>query len=94
MRDSMTRLTLGIESISNDLHEIKGEVKTQVTSLREEITKQVSDVRADVFDHQAKHERRIRAIEWRIDGVNARIDTLAAGGCPVIDRDPPPPDDE
>lgn len=91
MRDSMTKLTIGIESISTDLHEIKGEVRTQVSALREEIARQVSDVKADLYEHQTVHERRMHAMEWRIDGVNARIDAIAPHTAPVM---PPQHDDE
>jgi hypothetical protein len=91
MRDTMTRLTIGIESISADLHEIKGEVRTQVSALREEITKQVSEVKADLYEHQTIHERRMHAMEWRIDGVNKRIDAIAPHIATSI---PPPHDDE
>lgn len=77
MRDTMTRLTISIESISTDLHEIKSEVRTQVSILREEITKQVAEVKADLYEHQAVHERRMHAMEWRIEGVNKRIDAIA-----------------
>jgi hypothetical protein len=91
MRDTMTRLTIGIESISVDLHEIKGEVRTQVSALREEITKQVAEVKADLYEHQVLHERRIHAMEWRIDGVHKRIDAIAPHTATSM---PPPHDDE
>jgi hypothetical protein len=80
MRDTMTRLTIGIESISSDLHEIKGEVRTQASALREEMAAR------DVV-----HERRMHAMEWRIDGISARIDFIAPNTGPIM---PPPHDDE
>ena len=80
MRDTMTRLTLSMESVAGDLSEIKGEVRTQASALREEMAAR------DIV-----HERRMHAMEWRIDGLNSRVDAFAPHTAPKM---PPPQDDE
>jgi carbon monoxide dehydrogenase subunit G len=80
MRDTMTRLTIGVESISADMHEIKTEFRLQVSALK-----------ADFHENQKLHERRMNAMEWRLDGISSRVDGIAPYIGPAM---PPPPDDD
>jgi len=78
MRDSMTRLAIGVESIGGDLRDIRGEIHKQVGELKVEIHDQVSGLKQELHQQQINHERRMEGVEGRIDGVNSRIDALAA----------------
>jgi carbon monoxide dehydrogenase subunit G len=90
MRDSVTRLAIGVESISVDLREIRSEITTQVGALKVEIHEQVSALRQEVHTQQANHDRRMEGLEVRVDGVNQRIDTLAASTDVFLSRPPRP----
>ena len=94
MRDAMTRLALAVESISTDLHEIKADVREQVGLLREDLNRQIAEVKASDYEYQIKNDRRMHAMEWRIDGINSRVDSIAANGCPAINRDRMPMGDD
>jgi len=78
MRDGMTRLALGVESISGDLRDIRGEIHKQVGELKVEIHDQVSGLKQELHQQQLNHEIRMEGVDGRIDGVNARIDAIAA----------------
>ena len=78
MRDSMTRLAIGVESIGGDLRDIRGEINKQVGELKVEIHDQVSGLKQELHQQQLNHEMRMEGVEGRIDGVNARIDAIAA----------------
>jgi hypothetical protein len=78
MRDSVTRLAIGVESISGDLQNIRGEIREQVSELKNEVHEQVSGLKAELHQQQLNHDQRMSGIEYRVDGVNQRIDALAA----------------
>lgn len=78
MRDSMTRLAIGVESISGDLRDIRGEIHKQVSELKVEIHDQVSGLKQELHQQQLNHDLRMEGVEGRIDGVNARIDAIAS----------------
>ena len=78
MRDSMTRLAIGVESIGGDLRDIRGEINKQVSELKIEIHDQVSGLKQELHQQQINHELRMEGLEGRVDGVNARIDAIAA----------------
>jgi hypothetical protein len=86
MRDSVTRLAIGVESISGDLRDIRGEIHKQVGELKLEIHDQVSGLKAELHQQQQNHERRMEGVEVRIDGVNQRIDALAASDGILLNR--------
>lgn len=86
LRDSVTRLAIGVESISGDLQNIRGEISKQVGDLKTEIHDQVSGLKSELHTQQANHDRRMEGVEIRIDGVNARIDALAASGDVFLSR--------
>ena len=90
MRDSVTRLAIGVESISGDLRDIRGEITTQVGALKVEIHEQVSALRGEMHTQQQNHDRRMEGIEVRVDGVNQRIDALAASSDVFLSRPPQP----
>ena len=90
MRDSVTRLAIGVESISGDLRDIRGEITTQVGALKIEIHEQVSALRGEMHTQQQNHDRRMEGIEIRVDGVNQRIDALAASTDVFLSRPPRP----
>ena len=94
MRDAMTRLALAVESISTDLHEIKADVREQVGLLREDLNKQIAEVKASEYEYQMKNDRWMHAVEWRIDGINSRVDSIAANVSPAINRDRMPMGDD
>ena len=77
MRDCVTRLAIGVESISGDLREIRTEINSQVSGLKIEIHDQVSGLKGELHEQQQSHEQRMEGVEIRIDGVNQRIDTLS-----------------
>ena len=86
LRDSVTRLAIGVESISGDLRDIRGEIHKQVGELKAEIHDQVSGLKAELHQQQENHERRMEGVEVRIDGVNSRIDALAASDGILLSR--------
>jgi len=86
MRDGMTRLALGVESIGGDLRDIRGEIHKQVGELKDEIHDQVSGLKQELRQQQLNHEMRMENVEGRIDGVNARIDAIAASEGVLITR--------
>jgi hypothetical protein len=86
MRDSMTRLAIGVESISGDLRDIRGEIHKQVSELKVEIHDQVSGLKQELHQQQLNHDHRMSGVEGRIDGVNARIDAIAASEGLLITR--------
>ena len=86
MRDGMTRLALGVESIGGDLRDIRGEIHKQVGELKDEIHDQVSGLKQELRQQQLNHEMRMESVEGRIDGVNARIDAIAASEGVLITR--------
>jgi len=85
-RDSMTRLALGVDSISGDLREIQGEIHKQVGELKAEIHDQVSGLKQELHAQQLRHEQRMEGVEGRIDGINARIDAITASEGILISR--------
>jgi hypothetical protein len=86
LRDSVTRLAIGVESISGDLQNIRGEISKQVGELKVEIHDQVSGLKNELHQQQVNHDRRMEGIEIRVDGVNQRIDALAASGDVFLSR--------
>jgi hypothetical protein len=90
LRDSVTRLAIGVESISGDLRDIRGEINKQVGELKVEIHEQVSGLKAELHQQQANHDQRMAGVEMRIDGVNTRIDAIAASEGVLISRPRPP----
>lgn len=92
LRDSVTRLAIGVESISTDLRDIRGEINAQVGALKAEIHDQVSGLKSELHQQQANHDRRMEGVEVRIDGVNARIDALASANNTILTRPARMPD--
>jgi hypothetical protein len=86
MRDSMTRLAIGVESIGGDLRDIRGEIHKQVGELKVEIHDQVSGLKQELHQQQLNHDQRMAGVEMRIDGVNSRIDAIAASEGVLINR--------
>jgi chromosome segregation ATPase len=86
LRDSVTRLAIGVESISGDLQNIRGEIRNQVSELKVEIHEQVSGLKAELHQQQINHDQRMSGIEYRVDGVNQRIDALAASDGILLNR--------
>ena len=86
MREGMTRLAIGVEGISSDLRDIRGEIHKQVGDLKVEIHEQVSGLKQELHEQQLNHERRMEGVDGRIDGVNARIDAIAASEGVLINR--------
>lgn len=86
MRDTMSRLALGVETISGDLKEIRGEIHAQVGNLKVEIHDQVSALKQELHAQQLSHERRVETIESRVDFVNSRVDSLTAAEGILINR--------
>lgn len=86
LRDSVTRLAIGVESISGDLRDIRGEIHKQVGELKMEIHDQVSGLKGELHQQQQNHDQRMLGMEGRIDGVNQRIDALAAAENVLIRR--------
>ena len=78
LRDSVTRLAIGVESISGDLRDIRGEIHKQVGELKMEIHDQVSGLKGELHQQQQNHDQRMLGMEGRIDGVNQRVDALAS----------------
>ena len=89
MRDSVTRLAIGVESISGDLRDIRGEINKQVGELKVEIHEQVSGLKQELHQQQLNHDQRMAGVETRIDGVNSRIDVIAASEGSLISRPQP-----
>jgi hypothetical protein len=79
MRRGFDRLTTAVEGIGADLKEIRGEIHNQVAGLKVEIHDQVSGLRLEIRDHKREADARIGEINGRMEGVNGRIDALAAG---------------
>ena len=86
LRDSVTRLAIGVESISGDLRDIRGEIHKQVGELKMEIHDQVSGLKSELHQQQQNHDQRMLGMEGRIDGVNQRIDALAASDGILLNR--------
>jgi hypothetical protein len=86
LRDSVTRLAIGVESIGTDLRDIRGEINTQVGALKIEIHDQVSGLKAELHQQQLNHDQRMAGVEVRIDGVNQRIDAIAASDGILLNR--------
>ena len=89
MRDSVTRLAVGVESISGDLQNIRGEIREQVSELKNEVHEQVSGLKAELHQQQLNHDQRMAGVEMRIDGVNSRIDAIAASEGVLINNSRP-----
>jgi hypothetical protein len=90
MRDSVTRLAIGVESISGDLQNIRGEIRGQVSELKNEVHEQISGLKAELHQQHTNHDQRMSGIEYRVDGVNQRIDVLAASTEVFLSRPPRP----
>jgi hypothetical protein len=75
MRRCLDRLTAAVENIGGDLKDTRGEIHEQGVMFRDELHKQ-----------NEIHEKRLNALETRIDGVNSRIDALAASENILIRR--------
>jgi hypothetical protein len=79
MRRGFDRLTTAVENIGSDLKEIRVEIHNQVAGLKLELHDQISGVRMEIREHKREADARIGEINGRMEGVNGRIDALAAG---------------